>query len=62
MEKRDWVIRKCGYFYRPNRRGYTYSIAEAGRYTEKEARAEAAIEPWQISAHPESEFTASVTP
>lgn len=52
----DWVIRKSGYFYRPNRSGYTPCIAEAGRYTEAEARAEAAIEPSRMSAHPASEF------
>lgn len=31
------VIRKRGYFYRPNWQGYTSSIAEAGRYLRGEA-------------------------
>jgi hypothetical protein len=54
---KDWVIRKNGYFYRPNRSGYTHEICAAGRYTEAEAKAEAAIEPWCISAHLASEFS-----
>ena len=37
--------RKDGYWYRPNRQGYTTVKAEAGRYTESEAKAEASIEP-----------------
>lgn len=45
-----WLIRKGGYFYRPNRAGYTSSWAEAGRYTKAEAEAEAAIEPWHMRA------------
>lgn len=53
----DWVIRKAGYFYRPNRAGYTQEISAAGLYTEAEAKAEAAIEPWHMSAHPASEFS-----
>ena len=56
---RDWVIRKAGYFYRPNRSGYTAEISAAGRYTEAEAKAEASIEPWSMSAHPASEFASS---
>lgn len=56
MSGQDWVIRKRGYFYRPNRAGYTSSIHEAGRYTDSEAKAEAKVEPWRISAHPASEF------
>jgi hypothetical protein len=46
----EWLIRKRGFYYRPNRAGYTSSIAEAGRYTEAEAKAEAAIEPASIQA------------
>lgn len=52
----DWVIRKAGYFYRPNRAGYTSDIREAGRYSEVEAKREAEIEPWHMSAHLASEF------
>ena len=37
-EDRDFVvIRRRGYFYRPNWRGYTSSIHEAGRYDRTEA-------------------------
>lgn len=32
-----YLIRKGGYFYRPNAQGYTVSKAEAGRYTLEEA-------------------------
>lgn len=52
----EWVIRKRGYFYRPKRSGYTEDINEAGRYTEQEARAEAANEPAIVSAHLAVEF------
>lgn len=58
-ETQDWVIRKRGYFYRPDRAGYTGNIYEAGRYTEQEARAEASIEPKCMSAHPAWEFLPS---
>ncbi len=38
VEQRDLVvIRRRGYFYRPNWRGYTASIHEAGRYGRDEA-------------------------
>lgn len=53
---KDWVIRKSGYFYRPNRCGYTASIFEAGRYTQAEAQAEVAHEPNCMSAWRASEF------
>jgi hypothetical protein len=49
-EPREWLIRKRGYYYRPDRAGYTSSVDEAGRYTEAEAKAEAAIEPSIMSA------------
>lgn len=50
MQHDGWVIRKSGYYYRPHRSGYTTNIDEAGRYTELEAKAEASIEPWHMSA------------
>lgn len=36
-EPRDYVIRKSGFFYRPNAQGYTSSAREAGLYTLGEA-------------------------
>ena len=33
----DYVVRKGGYFYRPNAAGYTVSIFEAGRWPKEEA-------------------------
>lgn len=56
VERREWLIRKDGYFYRPNRCGYTTAKHEAGRYTEAEARKEAEVEPWHMSAIHETEF------
>lgn len=32
-----YLIRKNGLYYQPNNRGYTQSLAEAGRYTREEA-------------------------
>jgi len=49
---RDHLIVKGGFYYRPNRSGYTASWIEAGRYTETEAKREAAIEPWHMQAVP----------
>ncbi|TPN03847.1 hypothetical protein FJ973_29845 [Mesorhizobium sp. B2-1-3] len=46
----EWLIRKDGYFYRPNKSGYTTVKSEAGRYTELDARLEAEIEPWHMAA------------
>lgn len=34
-----YVIRKNGYYYRPDSSGYTKKLAEAGRYTLEEAMA-----------------------
>lgn len=45
-----WLIRKDGYFYRPDCSGYTTRKDEAGRYTEAEAKREASVEPWHMSA------------
>ena len=53
----EWLIRKSGYFYRPNRSGYTQDVAAAGLYTEDEAKAEARVEPETISAHHASEWS-----
>lgn len=50
IEQREWLIRKDGYFYRPNCQGYTTSKFEAGRYTRSKAEAEAAVEPWHMKA------------
>lgn len=55
-EAREWLIRKDGYFYRPNKSGYTTSKFEAGRYTKDDAEREAAIEPWHMSAIHQSEW------
>lgn len=33
----QYLIRKGGYFYRPNSQGYTSSAVEAGRYTLEQA-------------------------
>lgn len=55
-EDKCWLIKKRGYFYRAEKRGYTARVIEAGRYTEADARAEASIEPAVMSAHHISEF------
>lgn len=49
-EPREWLIRKGGMYYRPDRAGYTSSPAEAGRYTLAEALREVEIEPWNMTA------------
>lgn len=49
-EDREYLIRKGGYYYRPDCQGYTTRKVEAGRYTKAEADAEAAVEPWHMSA------------
>lgn len=54
-EPLDHVIKKRGLFFRPNRQGYTSSIAAAGRYTKSEAESYLIAE--GHSAHHESEFT-----
>ena len=53
---RTWLIRKDGYFYRPNKSGYTTSKAEAGRYNEADAKRECEIEPWHMKAIHENEW------
>lgn len=54
-EAREYLIRKNGYFYRPNRAGYTLEKAAAGLYTRAEADREAAIEPENFTVLHESE-------
>ena len=54
--RHEWLIRKSGYFYRPERSGYTADPVAAGLYTEAEAKAEAQIEPDTMSAHHASEY------
>lgn len=49
-EEREYLIRKGGYYYRPNCSGYTTSKFEAGRYTKAEADREATVEPWHMKA------------
>lgn len=44
------LVKKDGYYYRPNRSGYTTRVSEAGLYTKEEAEREAAIEPWHMKA------------
>lgn len=55
-EKPEWLIIKQGLFYRPNSCGYTSEKALAGRYTEAEAKAKAAVEPDRIRAIHESKI------
>jgi len=52
----EWLIRKGGYFYRPNMSGYTTAKHEAGRYTKEDAEREARIEPWHMKAIHENEW------
>lgn len=51
------VIRKRGYFYRPEWSGYTASIYEAGRYDEAVAKRHAATTEG-VTVHEISEFIA----
>ncbi len=60
LPRREWLIRKSGYFYRPDRSGYTKDVIAAGLYTEAEAKAEAAIEPDCMTAMHASEFAAPI--
>jgi len=55
-DAREWLILKNGYFYRPNRSGYTQKKAAAGRYTRAEADREAAVEPESFTVLHESEI------
>ncbi|WP_205836087.1 MazG-like family protein [Methylobacterium brachiatum] len=56
-----YLIRKGGYYYRPNRCGYTATPHDAGHYTREEAEAEASIEPWHMSAVKLSDALATLT-
>lgn len=51
-----YVLRKRGYFYRPNSRGYTASVHEAGRYTAAEAQAHVNSASGEVTAHLITEF------
>lgn len=53
---REWLIRKDGYFYRPNKSGYTTKKHEAGRYEREDAEQEARIEPWHMKAVHQDEW------
>jgi hypothetical protein len=48
----DHLIMKEGFYYRPNKSGYTKEVSAAGRYTKADAEREARIEPWHMSAVP----------
>jgi len=50
------IIRKRGYFYRPDWCGYTASIHEAGRYPRQEAEDHATTSD-EVTVHSPSEFT-----
>lgn len=58
-EARDYLIIKGGYYYRPNRAGYTSEVSSAGRYTQSEAEREARVEPWHMRAVPLAEVCPS---
>jgi hypothetical protein len=44
-----WLIKKRGLYYRPNRKGYTKYLSQAGRYTKDEAVSESFIDPFTIT-------------
>ena len=55
-----FLIRKGGYYYRPNAQGYTASVHEAGRYPEAEAVAHMmASDPGEITIFPAPVVAAS---
>jgi hypothetical protein len=49
-DEAKYLVRKDGYFYRPNAHGYTLHKFDAGRFTKDEAEKHAAVEPWHMSA------------
>ena len=55
-EPLDHFIKKDGYWYRPNKCGYTKDIIAAGRYTKADAELDAGIEPCCMRAVPLSSF------
>jgi len=59
-EGREWFIRKSGYLYRPDRKGYTTCPIAAGLYTQAEAEAEERVEPATITAVHASEYAAEI--
>lgn len=54
-EYAGWLIKKRGYYYRPNWCGYTANAAEAGRYTRSQADRQAAVEPENFTIVPAPE-------
>ena len=57
-----FVIRKGGYYYRPNAQGYTSSLLEAGRYPQAEAIAHMEhCDPGEITIFPAPAVPASPT-
>ncbi|MDM9619111.1 MazG nucleotide pyrophosphohydrolase domain-containing protein [Rhizobium sp. S96] len=62
MTDKLFVIRKGGYYYRPNAQGYTASLHEAGRYPEAEAIAHMdASDPGDITIFPAPAVPLSLT-
>ncbi len=48
----SWVLMKRGYYYRPNAKGYTSELAEAGRYIEEEAKRHVNPHDEPVTMHP----------
>ncbi len=62
MSLQQFIIRKGGYYYRPNAQGYTSSLVEAGRYSEAEAVAHMEhCDPGEITIFPAPAVPASPT-
>jgi len=54
-EYAGWLIKKGGYYYRPNWSGYTVSALDAGRYTRSQAESEQRNEPENFTIDPAPE-------
>jgi hypothetical protein len=62
MTEQQFIIRKGGYYYRPNAQGYTSSLLEAGRYPETEAMAHMEhCDPGEITIFPAPAVPSSLT-
>lgn len=62
MTEQQFIIRKGGYYYRPNAQGYTSSLLEAGRYPETEAMAHMEhCDPGEITIFPAPAIPTSPT-